>query len=139
MAAIATTLPADQRRFIDWFVDFLHNELRPYPGRGVIVARMVISATITMILIMTWRIPGGAIGPLYAFLISRENLGSTAKSALGIIIAFGLGAVFIPIGAPMFASTPMTHFLWEGFSIFLIFFLIHTLSDYGIASGLGLM
>jgi multidrug resistance protein MdtO len=139
MAAAATFFPADRRGFFDWFADFLRNELAPYPGRSMVVARMVISATLTMILIMTWRIPGGAIGPLYAFLISRENLGSTAKSGLTIVIAFGLGALFIPIGAPMFASMPLTHFLWEAFSIFLIFFLIHTLSDFGVAGGLGLM
>lgn len=139
MATTAASFPTDRRGFSDWFADFLRSELAPYPGRGLIVARMVIAATITMILIMTFRIPGGAIGPLYVLLISRENLISTARSGLNVIVAFGLGAIFIPIGAPMFASTPMTHFCWEVFSIFLIFFLIHTLADYSIASGIGLM
>jgi multidrug resistance protein MdtO len=66
-------------RFTDWFPDFLKKELAPYPGRGALVARMVISATLTMILIVTFRIPGGYVGALTAFLFSRENLVSTAR------------------------------------------------------------
>ncbi|HEX3436901.1 MAG TPA: FUSC family protein [Pseudacidobacterium sp.] len=139
MATAVRITRTDTRGFTEWFVDFLRSELAPYPGRGAIVARMVIAATITMILIMTFRIPSGATGPLYAFLISRESLVSTAKSAINVLIAFGLAAVFIPVGATMFASIPITHFLWEAFSIFLIFFLIRTLSNYNIASGLGLL
>lgn len=137
--ASATVARTDTRSFGAWFVDFLRSELAPYPGRGLLVARMVISATITMILIMTFRIPGGAVGPLYAFIISRENLVSSAKSALNVSIAFGACALFVPIGGRMFGSIPLTHFCWEAVSIFLIFFLIRTLDNYTIASGIGLI
>jgi multidrug resistance protein MdtO len=51
---------------LSWLEDFLSSELAAYPGRGVTVARMVISATVTMLLVMTFRIPGGALGALYA-------------------------------------------------------------------------
>lgn len=34
-----------------WFPQFLKSELEAYPGRGVVVARMVIAATITILLI----------------------------------------------------------------------------------------
>ncbi len=129
----------DTRSFSAWFLDFLRSELAPYPGRGLLVARMVISATLTMILVMTFRIPNGATGPLYAFLIARDNLLSTARSARNVTIAFALCAFFVPVGARMFGSTPMTHFLWEAASIFLIFFLIRTLDNYSIASAIGLM
>ncbi|ACO33887.1 MULTISPECIES: FUSC family protein [Acidobacterium] len=135
----ATAGRTDTRGFAAWFADFLRSELAPYPGRGMLVARMVISATITMILIMTFRIPGAATGPLYAFLISRENLVSSARSAFYLIIAFGLCAVFVPLGGHMFGSIPLTHFLWEGISIFLIFFLIRTLENYTITSGIALI
>ena len=133
------TLPADNRSFTAWFVEFLRNELAPYPGRGALVARMVISATLTMILVMTFRIPNGATGPLYAFLIARDSLLTTARSARNILIAFALCAFFVPVGARMFGSVPITHFLWEAASIFLIFFLIRTLDDYSVASAIGLM
>jgi multidrug resistance protein MdtO len=137
--ATATAVHTDTRGFAAWFADFLRSELAPYPGRGVLVARMVISATITMILIMTFRIPRGATGPLYAFLISRENLVSSAKSALYLVLAFGLCALCVPLGGRMSGSIPLTHFCWEAVSIFLIFFLIKTLNNYTIAGGIALV
>ncbi len=127
------------QKFTSWFPNFLRQELAPYPGRSAVVARMVIAATLTMIVLVTFRIPGGAVGALCAFILSRENLLSTAKSAVSIVFAFALGALFIPIGARMFASTPMTHFLWEAASLFLIFFLLRTLQNFALATGLGLV
>ena len=120
-----------------WFPDFLRKELAPFPGRGVIVARMVIAASITALLIETFQIPGGAIGVLSAFLLSRESLQSTTQSALALGGAFLLGGLFVPIGSRFFASVPITHFLWEGVSLFLIFFLLRTLTSYLVAINLG--
>ena len=139
MSAEAAALRTDTRSFTAWFAEFLRSELAPYPGRGMLVARMVISATITMILVMTFRIPNGATGPLYAFIIARDNLLTTARSARNVLLAFALCAFFVPVGARMFGSVPMTHFLWEAASIFLIFFLIRTLDNYSVASAIGLM
>ena len=137
---MATTvhLPHKQK-FIEWFPEFLREELTPFPGRGALVARMVIAATLSMIIIVTFRIPGGAIGALCAFILSRENLVSTAKSALNVVIAFGISGLFIPIGARMFASIPLTHFIWEAGSLFIVFFLLRTLTNFPLATGLGLV
>lgn len=137
---MATTLRLPHaERFTVWFPDFLRKELAPYPGRGAIVARTVIAATLTAILIVTFRIPGGAIGTLCAFILSREDLLSTARSALTLIAAFALGALFIPIGARFFASIPITHFLWEAVSIFVAFFLLKTLTNFALATGISLV
>jgi multidrug resistance protein MdtO len=138
MATHAATLP-HRKRFFDWFAEFLKQELAPYPGRGAVVARMVISATLTMIILVTFRIPGGAVGALCAFILSRENLASTAKSGFSILAAFVLGALFIPIGARMFASIPFTHFMWEGVSVFVAFFLLRTLTNFPLAIALCLV
>jgi multidrug resistance protein MdtO len=126
-------------RFSDWFPDFLKKELAPYPGRGTVVARMVISATLTMILIETFHIPSGVIGPLTAFLLSRENLVATARSAFFLIAALAIAALFIPVGARFFASTPETHFIWLGCSLFMVFFLLRCLANYAVAIGLAVM
>lgn len=123
-------------RFSEWFPDFLKKELAPYPGRGALVARIVISATLTMILLITFRIPGGVIGALSAFVYSRENLVATARSAIFQLTAFVIGALFIPVGARLLASTPETHFLWVGCSLFLVFFLLRCLANYAVATGL---
>jgi len=138
MASEPIHLPHEQR-FSDWFPDFLKKELAPYPGRGALVARIVISATLTMIIIETFRIPGGVLGALTAFLFSRENLVATARSAIFMMSAFLIGALFIPIGARFLASPPETHFFWVGCSLFLVFFLLRCLANYGLATGLGLV
>ena len=98
---------------------------------------MVIAASITAILIVTFRIPGGAIGALSAFLLSRESLQSTAQSALALGSAFVIGGLFIPIGSRFFASVPITHFLWEGISLFIVFFLLRTLTNFLVAINIG--
>jgi multidrug resistance protein MdtO len=135
MATQTIQLPHRQK-FSAWFPEFLRQELAPYPGRGAVVARMVIAATLSMIIIVTFRIPGGAIGALVAFLLSRENLVSTAKSAVFLVLAFAIGALFIPLGARMFASVPITHFFWEAISLFIVFFLLRTLTNFVLATGL---
>src|SRR5215472_5885572 len=106
--ATATMSSVDNRGggFISWFWDFLKSELTPYPGRGMMVARIVIAATITMILTMTFRVPGAAIGSIIAFVISRENLAATAKFTTAVATALIMATLFVPIGARMFASVP---------------------------------
>lgn len=138
MASEPIHLPHPER-FSGWFPEFLKRELAPYPGRAALVARIVLSATLTMIIIETFRIPGGVVGALSAFLFSRENLVATARSAIFMMAAFLIGALFIPIGARFLASTPETHFFWVGCSLFLVFFLLRCLANYGVATGLALV
>jgi multidrug resistance protein MdtO len=137
--AISTVGLPHAQRFTAWFPNFLRKELAPYPGRGALVARTVISATLTMILIVTFRIPGGVVGALCAFVLSREDLISTTKTAAYFIITSIIGALFIPVGARFFASTPQTHFLWVGATLFITFFLLRTLASYIIATGFALV
>src|ERR1700722_20063022 len=138
MASEPIHLPHAER-FTDWFPDFLKKELAPYPGRGAVVARMVLSATLTMILIVTFRIPGGYVGALTAFLFSRENLVATARSAVFFIGAFVIGALFIPVGARLLASPPETHFLWIGCSLFIAFFLLRCLNNFAAGTALAIV
>jgi multidrug resistance protein MdtO len=117
-----------------WFPDFLRKELAPYPGRGAIVARMVIASTITAILIVVFRIPGGSIAVLLAMILSREDITSTTQSAILRLLAFAVAAIFVPIGGRLFAGIPVTHFLWEAASIFLCFYLLRILTNFAVAS-----
>ena len=119
----------------EWLPEFLLHELTPYPGRWSVVARMTIAAVLTMLVIVTFRIPYGAIGVNCAFILSRENLRSTAKSGFYFILAFAAWAVLIPVGARMFASVPLTHFLWEAVTVFVCFFLLKTLAYFPLATG----
>jgi multidrug resistance protein MdtO len=97
---------------------------------------MVIAATVTMIIVITFKIPYGSIGVNCAFILSRENLTSTAKSGFYFILAFAAWVVLLPVGARMFASVPLTHFLWEAVTVFLCFFLLKTLAYFPLATGI---
>jgi multidrug resistance protein MdtO len=130
-----TVNPEKEQTLWQWLPDFFRHELAPYPGRWSLVARMVIAATVSMIVIVTFRIPYGAIRVNCAFILSRENLTATAKSGLYFIFAFAVWAALTPIGARMFASIPITHFVWEGVTAFLCFFLLKTLTNFPLATG----
>ena len=57
---MAVTCPkacGSRTRRLAWLWDFLKEELTPYPGRAGTVTRMVIAATLVMIICMTFRIP----------------------------------------------------------------------------------
>jgi len=127
--------PGDKQTFWEWLPIFLKHELAPYPERLSVVARMVIAATVTMIIVITFKIPYGSIGVNCAFILSRENLTSTAKSGFYFILAFAAWVVLLPVGARMFASVPLTHFLWEAVTVFLCFFLLKTLAYFPLATG----
>jgi multidrug resistance protein MdtO len=73
MATLAQTLPKSSSS-LAWLKEFLKEELAPYPGRAALVARMCIAATIVMLLTMTFRIPFGAYGAVYALTLSFCNV-----------------------------------------------------------------
>lgn len=139
MATATMSSVEDRGGFVSWFWEFLKGELKPYPGRGVMVARIVIAATITMIITMTFRVPGGALGAIVAFVISRESLAATAKFTMAVATALIMVTLFVPFGARMFASVPITHFFWEAISLLLIFFLVRTLSNFAVAGIMGIV
>lgn len=127
--------PGDKQTFWEWFPTFLKHELAPYPGRLSVVTRMIIAATVSMIIVITFKIPYGSIGVNCAFILSRENLRSTAKSGFYFILAFAAWAALLPVGARMFASVPITHFLWEAVTVFVCFFLLKALAYFPLATG----
>jgi multidrug resistance protein MdtO len=120
-----------------WFWNFLKQELTPYPGRAWVVGRMTISATIVMVLVMTFRIPTGFLGAIFTLFLSRENPTATLIAGLRTIAAFLLATVYIVAGAAMLIDDPLTHFLGVAASLFLSFFLIHIINDYGTAVAFG--
>jgi multidrug resistance protein MdtO len=97
---------------------------------------MIIAATVSMIIIVTFRIPYGAVGANCAFILSRENLVSTAKSGFYFIMAYVAWAVLTPVGARLFASIGITHFLWEAVTIFICFYSLKALSYFPLAAGI---
>src|SRR4051812_36326024 len=125
--------------FLVWFQQFLKSELAPYPGRGVVVARTVVAATITMLLIMTFRVPGGALGALYAFLISRESLRSTFRSGVAIAVSYVAAVTLVLAAADVFADQQSARIVWFACSMFVTFFGLRTLRYTDMATGFAVL
>jgi multidrug resistance protein MdtO len=122
-----------------WFWEFLRTELAPYPGRVSVVARITIAATIVMVLVMTFRMPYGALGAIFALFLSRENPTATLRSAIATVIVNVIGALYILAGVMTMVDDPLTHFLWIIASILLVFYLIRVVHDYPTAVAFGFM
>jgi multidrug resistance protein MdtO len=117
-----------------WFEEFLKEELAPYPGRAGTVARMVIAATLVMVICMTFRIHYAFQGAVYALLISRENLRVTLQSAGTSLLVTGIAAAYLLISAWFVISVPVLHFFWVIVSFFVAFYAFSTMSNYGAAA-----
>jgi multidrug resistance protein MdtO len=126
--------PRPSTPFHKWFPQFLRDELKPYPGRTNLVLRYTIAATLTMLLITTFRIPGAASGGFFALLVSRDSPKASLRGGITSIVAYFAGLAFVLCGAMLFVDYPLTHFLWVILSFFVAFFSISALSNYGAAT-----
>jgi multidrug resistance protein MdtO len=130
-----THWPRDQA----WFREFLKEELSPYPGRLAVVARMVLTATILLIIFMTFRIPGAPYAALYGLIITREDPQATLNAVKTNIIAFAYSAAFVLVGAMLFAGDPMLRLLWVVGALFTMFFGLSAMANYTAAARFGWM
>src|SRR5215469_14206420 len=123
MASIAQSPPAESAD-LRWLWYWLRDELTPYPGRSQVVLRMVIATTLLMIITMTYQIPYGFQGVVFALLISRESIRATVQSAAVILLVTAIGALYLVASVWFVLSIPLLHFFWIIVSLFLGFYLI---------------
>jgi multidrug resistance protein MdtO len=135
MAARATQLPLPARRSVSWpwFREFIRWEVAPYPGRVSTVIRMTIAATLVMIIVVTFRIPNAALAGLFSILLARENLAATWLGGRLIVLGFVLASLYTLLGMMLFRGYPITHFFWVIGSLYLIFFVMRTTTNYAAA------
>ena len=114
-------------------------ELVFYPGRASLMARIVLSCTVVMVLIMVFRMPGAALGAYYPLLFSRDNPRATRRSALRTGLVCVLGTAEIIIGAMFFVGSPFLHLVWVAVSLFAAFYLISSMRLYDAALAFGLI
>ena len=136
MATLVQSLPKSSSP-LRWLNQFLSEELAPYPGRAALVARMCIAATIVMLLTMTFKIPYGAYGAIYALTISRESPDATRKAARTIIIAFSLSVLYVLIGAMFFLQDPNLRLIWVVATLFVMFYALSAMTNYTAAARFG--
>ncbi|MDB6020400.1 MAG: hypothetical protein JWQ04_257 [Pedosphaera sp.] len=137
MAPPAEPVEAWPRR-VAWLRGFLKEELAPYPGRGALVARMVIAATLVMLITMTFRLPFG-VQAVYALLISRETHWATVTAVRSAVIIFALATIYVLLGAIFSLGDPLLRMLWVVITLFLAFFAVSIIEDYTTALGFGIL
>ena len=138
MATVAQNLPESSGLSV-WFWEFLKEELASYPGRAALVARMVICATLVMIITMTFRLPYGMHGAIFTLIISRESPQATLKHVRTTVIAFAFSAVYIFIGALFSLDDPTLRLLWIIVTLFIAFYAISAMTNYVAATGFGIL
>ncbi len=138
MGALAHGIP-DTPRPLTWLWEFLKHELAPYPGRAVTVARMVLAATLVMIICNTFRIPYAFLGGIYALIISRESPRATLKSAGTILLLTAGGVAYVLVSVQFVVSVPVLHFFWNIGSLFLAFYALTVVTNYGAFMGFALV
>jgi multidrug resistance protein MdtO len=85
-------------------------------------------------MIMTFRIPDAILGGLWCLLLPRENLAATWRQAVTIFLAFTAGTVYVLLGMMLFRGYTTTYFFWVVGSLYLVFFVICTATNYGAAA-----
>jgi len=136
MATRATQLsfrPARQTVSWPWFREFIRWEVAPYPGRINTVIRMTIAATLVMLIVETFRIPNAFLAALFSILLARENLAATWHGGRMIVLAFVGASLYTLLGIMLFRGSPVTHFFWVIGSLYLVFFVIRTTTNYAAA------
>jgi len=120
-----------------WLQQFLRDELAPYPGRAALVSRMVLCASIAMLINMTFQIPYGAYAALYALTISRENPEATLQDLKSTVTGLAIAGAYVLLGAIFFSGGPILRLIWVLASLFLIFWVLSALANYKVAVRFG--
>jgi multidrug resistance protein MdtO len=92
---------------------------------------MVLAATAVMIICNTFRIPYAFLGGIYALLISRESPRATLSSASTILLLAAGGVAYVLVSVQFVASVPLLHFFWIISSLFLAFYALTVVTNYG--------
>ena len=126
--------PASRTASWLWLREFIRWEVAPYPGRVNTVVRMTVTATLAMLIVETFRIPNAFLAALYAILLARENLAATWRGGRVLVLGFVAASLYTLLGMILFRGYPITHFFWVIGSLYLIFFVIRTASNYAGAA-----
>jgi len=122
-----------------WFREFIRWEIAPYPGRMNTVIRMTVTATLAMLIVVTFRIPSAFLAAYVSLLLARENLAATWRGGRVFVLGFVVSSLYTLLGMMLFRGYPLTHFIWIVASLYLVFFVIRTATNYAAAVAFGLL
>lgn len=135
------TLPQQTAEPPSWkrIGEYLRAELAFYPGRLSLIIRIVTACTLSMVLIMVFRMPGAALGAYFPILLSRDSPHATLRAAFRTSWVCTLGTAELLLGAMMLIANPFTHLLWVFGNLLLVFYLISAVEAYDAAVAFGFM
>jgi hypothetical protein len=116
---------------------FLSDELRPYPDRTTTVVRMVVACAVTMIIVMTFRIPYAFLGLFNAFVISRQKPEWLVSNGFVAAAASAAAVVYVAAGVGLFYDYAVLHFVFLLLSLYLVFYLKRALTNDSVTFGFG--
>jgi multidrug resistance protein MdtO len=90
-----------------------------------------------MIISMTFRLPYGAYGAIYAVILSRESLEATATAVRMVVIGFALAGVYIILGLMLALGDPVLRFLWIIAGFWAGFWAMSALKNYAASGRFG--
>jgi len=129
MATVATA-PVAGHTTRNWFWEFLREELKPYPERVQLVGRMVLAATLVMLVCNAYRAPYGFQAAIIALFVSRESTKATLNSVITMVTGLTIGLVFVIVSASIFTVNPIFQYIWVGCALFAVFFGLSTVNSY---------
>jgi multidrug resistance protein MdtO len=94
---------------------------------------MTVAATLVMLIVVTFRIPNAFLAALFAILLARENLAATWRGGRTLVLGFVGATLYTLLGIMLFRGYPITHFFWVIGSLYLVFFVIRTTTNYAAA------
>ena len=119
---------------VSWIYDLLKEELAPYPGRMGLVTRMVVSATLIMVICVTFQVPYGFQGAIFALLITRESPRATLWASAKALLGIGISTLYVLATVRLVISSPALHFFWIIGTFFVAFYILSAMTDYATAT-----
>jgi multidrug resistance protein MdtO len=96
---------------------------------------MTVAATLVMLIVETFRFPNAALGGYYTILLARENLAITWRGVRMATLGSVVACLYTLLGMMLFRGYPVTHFFWVIASLYVVFFVMRTATNYGAALG----
>jgi multidrug resistance protein MdtO len=101
------------------WVDRFWQDLQPTPGRLNSSLRVVLSTVLTLILLMTLRMPSASIGLYFVFLVGRDSPSVSLRSGLFSVIAFAVTVATVLGVVALTDNNPVARLLSVSVVVFL--------------------
>lgn len=101
------------------WLDVLHDELSPYPGRISGAMRDALGITLAVVIAMTLRMPGFSLSAALLLLMQRERPGLTLRTGLQILAGCAGAAVMSNVWVQLTDGTETARFLGVALCVFL--------------------